>query len=361
MADVVAAWARGGWIGVDLFFVLSGFLVAGLIFREEQLHGDVRIGRFLARRGLKIYPAFYAMLAVTVIFDLAPFGWQGFFGELLFLQNVVGALWSHTWTLAVEEHFYLLLSLYAWVSLRRARDDGAEEGAGRASGDAFVGLPKLVLGVSAGCLLLRLVQGVLVEYGHRTHLYPTPLRIDSLLFGVCLAYFFHWDRDRFLQLAGRRRGSLVAGGVLLLSFPFVLDLQESFFVQTWGLSLLYLGSGMVLAGLLAGWRRPGPVAHALAWWGGFSYSVYLWHIPLRTVVERGMRAGGWDVTTRGDALLAIALYMGVAAVLGVSFAKLVEMPVLALRDRYFPSRSGKSVQADSLRSRPRGAPSAAGS
>src|SRR5271168_36950 len=52
-------WMRAGWIGVDLFFVLSGFLVSGLLFREYARYGDVRAGRFLLRRGLKIYPAFY--------------------------------------------------------------------------------------------------------------------------------------------------------------------------------------------------------------------------------------------------------------------------------------------------------------
>jgi len=64
-------WQRGGWIGADLFFVLSGFLVSGLLFREHQQHGRVSLGRFFVRRGLKIYPAFYAFLAATLALRLA--------------------------------------------------------------------------------------------------------------------------------------------------------------------------------------------------------------------------------------------------------------------------------------------------
>src|SRR5437899_380470 len=56
---------RGGWAGVDLFFVLSGFLVSSILFREWQQSGEMKAGRFLARRAFKIYPAFYVMLAVV--------------------------------------------------------------------------------------------------------------------------------------------------------------------------------------------------------------------------------------------------------------------------------------------------------
>src|SRR5438876_4889931 len=59
-------WKQCGWAGVDLFFVLSGFLVSGLLFREYQKYGTIKLPRFLARRGLKIYPAFYVLLLTTI-------------------------------------------------------------------------------------------------------------------------------------------------------------------------------------------------------------------------------------------------------------------------------------------------------
>src|SRR5208337_3375533 len=66
---VLDLWRQAGWVGVDLFFVLSGFLVSGLLFQEYRMDGQVSLGRFLLRRGFKIYPAFYTLLLVTVIVD----------------------------------------------------------------------------------------------------------------------------------------------------------------------------------------------------------------------------------------------------------------------------------------------------
>lgn len=63
---------RPSWFGVDLFFVLSGFLVSGLLFREHRLHGDLRTGRFLIRRGFKIYPSFYIFLFATFFLGVYP-------------------------------------------------------------------------------------------------------------------------------------------------------------------------------------------------------------------------------------------------------------------------------------------------
>src|SRR5216683_4653272 len=103
-------WYESGWIGVDLFFVLSGFLVSGLFFSEFRRHGDVRVWRFLVRRGFKIYPPFYAMLLATLIYYHFPGGKVGELlrNEAIFLQNYWGGIWNHTWSLDTEEHFYFV-------------------------------------------------------------------------------------------------------------------------------------------------------------------------------------------------------------------------------------------------------------
>src|SRR5215470_10370022 len=105
-------WSRpliyGGWIGVDLFFVLSGFLVSGLLFREHLTHQRIEVGSFLARRGLKIYPGFYVLIAVSVLASVAmhrALSAAGVLSEVFFVQNYRRGLWPHTWSLAVEEHF----------------------------------------------------------------------------------------------------------------------------------------------------------------------------------------------------------------------------------------------------------------
>src|SRR5687768_12956005 len=92
--QLTALWYRGGWVGVDLFFVLSGFLVSGLVFREYQRGGSFSAGRFLARRAFKIYPAFYVLILVTLLVerftDHPPVTRRTLFAELLFVQNYLG-------------------------------------------------------------------------------------------------------------------------------------------------------------------------------------------------------------------------------------------------------------------------------
>ena len=123
LCRVTTLWHQIGWIGVDLFFVLSGFLVSGLLFREYQKHQSISSLRFLLRRGLKIYPAFYFFIAVTIgtflIQHTLPH-LKSIIAEVFFLQNYGPAIWNHTWSLAVEEHFYLFL-LVLLVGLHKAK------------------------------------------------------------------------------------------------------------------------------------------------------------------------------------------------------------------------------------------------
>ena len=84
------AWQHIGWVGVDLFFVLSGFLVSGLLFRSWREHGRLNAGRFLMRRAWKIYPAFYAMLLIVIVNGHLHGRWPGWppiVSEMLFIQN----------------------------------------------------------------------------------------------------------------------------------------------------------------------------------------------------------------------------------------------------------------------------------
>src|ERR1043166_4604044 len=106
-SGLVESWQRGGWVGVDLFFVLSGFLVSGLLFAEFASRGQISVLRFYVRRGWRIYPAFYLLIATTIlgrtVFFQAPSG-RHVLAEVFFLQSYATGLWNHTWSLAVEEH-----------------------------------------------------------------------------------------------------------------------------------------------------------------------------------------------------------------------------------------------------------------
>lgn len=104
-----------GWMGVDIFFVLSGFLVGGLLMQELTKTGSLRVGRFLIRRTMKIWPAYYLFIFYQIALHRHPrstFLWQ----NLLNVQNYAGTSLRHTWSLAVEEHFYLILPfLLLWI------------------------------------------------------------------------------------------------------------------------------------------------------------------------------------------------------------------------------------------------------
>src|SRR5437870_3427941 len=125
---IAVVWQRAGWAGVDLFFVLSGFLVSGLLFAEWQHHGRMLALRFLVRRAFKIYPPFYLLLATTGLLvwragNVSSDYVRALVAEAAYVQNYREGVWNHTWSLAIEEHFYLLLPLSLLLLLRREGKD----------------------------------------------------------------------------------------------------------------------------------------------------------------------------------------------------------------------------------------------
>jgi peptidoglycan/LPS O-acetylase OafA/YrhL len=115
----VGFWRATGGSGVELFFVLSGFLISGLLFSEYQRTGHIAVTRFWIRRAFKIYPGFYVLLTVTtavLILAKQPeimLGRAVFF-NIIFLQNYVpsAGIIPQSWSLAIEEHFYLCCRYY---------------------------------------------------------------------------------------------------------------------------------------------------------------------------------------------------------------------------------------------------------
>jgi len=330
LCSVTAVWWRGGWIGVDLFFVLSGFLIAGLLFREQQRFGEIRVGRFFIRRGLKIYPPFFVLLAATIAVR-ASLGVQlparKILGEISFLQNYLGALWNHTWSLAVEEHFYLMLPIVLVVLARRS---------GR-RGDPFGSLPLLFVVLSFSLLGLRIYTAYWRdETGFVRCLCATHLRIDSLAFGVLCSYFFHYRCERFSRLLAGRRPLFAAIGVILLMPAFVFRLESTPLIYTLGLTGFYIGGGALLCSLVSGELKGGPLLTVLAMVGAYSYSIYLWHMPVKTWgIQLLEGATSMTLPYAGRALV----YFAGSVIFGILMGIVVEYPVLRLRDRYFPSRS----------------------
>jgi peptidoglycan/LPS O-acetylase OafA/YrhL len=293
--------------GVDLFFVLSGFLISRLLFSEYERSGTIDLKRFWIRRGLKIYPGFYTLMLPTATvlwfsFHRMP---REILSEIFFLQNYRPHLWVHSWSLAVEEHFYfcLPLLLFLLAQTRKRRQN------------CFRIIPLLSVGISALCLYLRILafrHGD--DWGQVA--FPTHLRIDALFAGVTLGYYAHFDPESFAE--GGRRVILIVGlffGLALLVMPNLADL-----------TIAYVSSAFIVAWAVNQPASSTPIATALAWVGRYSYSIYLWHAAAILFVIR--LAVHW---------LRFPLYVAVAIMLGVIMAKMVELPSLKLRDRLFPS------------------------
>ncbi|MDB5294204.1 MAG: acyltransferase 3 [Phycisphaerales bacterium] len=346
LAAAAGVWQAGGWVGVDLFFVLSGYLVAGVLFREHARTWRLDAGRFYARRALRLYPPFLVFVAFSAI----AFAGAGrlpinrLAAELLWGQSYVPGLWGHTWSLAVEEHFYLLLPIVLAAVRRAGRvaggdGDGGDRMRGRAA-DPFRRLPWLVVGAAILSLALRVATAAAGPFSDLTHLFPTHLRLDGLFLGVLLAHAHHCRRSSFEAVCRRWRPALLIGGAVLLAPAFVLPLRHPV-VHTVGLTAFALGAGAWIAAAATAGGGAGPVAGAAGRLGRHSYSIYLWHaaVPAFLPALFDPSPAGWPWAARAAGFIAASVGVGVATGLAV------ERPALRLRHRLCPPRNERDRPA----------------
>jgi peptidoglycan/LPS O-acetylase OafA/YrhL len=329
-----------GWMGVDLFFVLSGFLVSGLLFNEYKTRNSIGIKRFFIRRGLKIYPAFYLFLFLTGILSrivfrtLAPATYS--LHEVFFVQNYWKGVWDHTWTLAVEEHFYVFLPVLLLLFVRFSSNRN----------DPFHALPWTFLVVAGSCIAFRASSVYLGIPNYHTAYTASHDRIDSLFFGALLGYFYHL-RPYFLNKllnSTRNRIFIAVLSAGLLSTVCFFSRDDRFF-STFGYTYIYLGFGGVLLlslyvkGILGGKiaKCLEIVGTAAASVGMYSYSIYLWHGPggawFPGLVRRVLHV------SQGPKERFVTYIIGSLAI-GITMSKIIEYPILRLRDRIFPARQG---------------------
>ncbi len=310
-----------GWLGVDLFFVLSGYLISNLLFSEYRKRQDINVKRFLVRRSLKIFPPFYFFMAVTLLvyaFQGRPdFRWQQYLVEVFYLQSYLPEIWTHTWSLAVEEQFYLvfagIVALLLWKK-------GLENKRGMIGSLVFL-------------LILTFVMRFIVSYKHRDEevftFMRTHLRWDGILVGVLISYLLNFtDIKVFLD---RFQWLLLPFCLLLISIGFVYP-GGGFFMNTVGLSMVNVGFGILLLLLLR--LNDFLENKSLVYWnillkpaafiGTASYSIYLWHLNAK---ELSIFLFSYDAQTM------TLLFMLLAVVLGIFMSYLIEKPVDYFRNK----------------------------
>ena len=235
---------RFGWIGVDLFFVLSGYLIGGQLLAPLARDRPINLGRFFARRALRIMPAYFVVLA---IYFLLP-SWreypemsQPLWKFLLSVQNIAlhgGTAFSHAWSLAVEDQFYLALPFILLFVNRRPRA-------------AIIVTSVLVFGGSALRTFLAYQNlgedGVNFRGFQAWIYYPTWTRLDPLVWGVALAAIEKFRLQWWQSLTNLARW-LWLPALALISYALWLGEGDNLTVAAcvWQFSLIAIGMAALL-------------------------------------------------------------------------------------------------------------------
>lgn len=323
----------GGYLGVDIFFVLSGFLITSLLLGELNRNGRIDLKAFWSRRGLRILPALLVLLLGVGIALLVLHGedWEhptrlGFLWVLFYVGNWNSALYGgraplgalgHTWSLSVEEQFYLLWPIVFVLVTRRFHDRR-----------------KVAYGLAAATAAEWLYRFVAVKdhWALGRIYFSTDLHSDGLVLGCALAFWVASRHDRPLTHAqGRALDAATLASIVVMA---AMIQREGLFVRASGawaaIPLAGVCTAVVVADMVL---HPQPAVSAflrlrpLGWLGLRSYSMYLWV----TAIE-DMMHGMWvhQIGLYGYNALLIAMGL-VAATISYRF---VEMPFLRLKKRF---------------------------
>jgi len=319
-------WFRSGGVGVDIFFVLSGFLITTILRTERQRTGDLSFRNFYARRFLRLAPALVLTCALVAVAKPAfgePFPAADLALALSYTANWAQALYghymtwlNHTWSLGIEEQFYLLWPLVIVGLERRVRAPGAKAG--------------LLLAGAAGIAVYR-AWHVGVWSDERLN-FGLDTRMDSLMTGAALAYVVQAvaavsDRrptengGQRLPLQGETASKLLGRVLAPLALATLFLIPN---IVTWyspwmgwiGYVLVVGLAATVLADLVMGRHSllaPVLATRPMVFVGKISYGLYLFHLPVYFMVEKVIPAAplvvrlGWKVAV-SIALAAMSYY-----------------------------------------------------
>jgi len=316
----------GSFIGVDIFFVLSGFLITTLLLEERARTGRVSLRKFYARRALRLLPALGALVVAATVWilvtsptPLRTASIHGLPAVVLYSSNWVYGLlhvdlgmFGHTWSLSLEEQFYLLWPAALLVILAWKR------------GSAKTALTACVLAIVFAALVRWKVADLNPSENGLRRL--TNLRFDMPLMGCALA-LAAW-RGWFARIPAQVAAVATAASLAVLVFFGLIargGLTDIRFYRG-GFTLVAAAAAVLIVRVVQLPSRPllAVLASApLVWIGRISYALYLWHTPIRDVLNGSLGSSPWR------ALVVWPLAFGAAT---ASYF-LIERPALRLKDR----------------------------
>lgn len=310
-----------GQEGVNLFFTLSGFLVGGLLFKSLLTQGRIYAFNFIIRRAFKIWPAYYFLIIFHVFSGRHPLD-SFLVQNLVHMQNFLGTSIKQSWSLAVEEHFYLLLPPFLIFVWKRFEDP-----------------KKILLAIGAVSLLVLIGRSVAVYFGNlEAAFFQTQFRLDSLLLGVGLAgiYWFFPVRYKEISKSPSVLLLIVAATVAwILAFKKIPEIDRSvgYTVQALGFCAL-----IMLVKEHSGELTKLKLYRLVAWVGVYSYGIYLWHsIALAPAAVAIKILTARDFNPQVIWVLVMVMQFAVAIIAGYLTTRAIEWPFLKLREKFFPA------------------------
>ena len=317
------AWWMLGHLGVELFFVLSGFLIGGILARQAQ-SADFSVGRFWLRRWLRTLPNYYLFLLVNVVVGRWIDGaWPPAAAYAVFLQNFAWPqpiFFIESWSLSVEEIFYLIAPLLALLFshhlLRR------------------IPAAALVVAAIVVATIVRVIYVKALDPGWDLSVrMVTLVRMDAIAYGVLLMLWFRNPAG----IARRFSGTLaIAGtiGIALAAYLFLTVPRDTDFFARTGLFSLISASFAMFLPAAANWRRsgvPAPIEWAIRAVARWSYALYLCQLGVMRVMNE---LGTGNAQSVAGCLMQALMFMTLSIACAALVYRLFEQPILRWRDRW---------------------------
>jgi peptidoglycan/LPS O-acetylase OafA/YrhL len=318
-----------GGLGVTIFFFLSGYLITSLLRSEAAQTGEISLKRFYIRRTLRIMPPLYVTLILSwflwrwnILVMRAP-DWPAVTSQWLYYSNYQ-RIWgphrgwpSPLWSLAIEEHFYLVFPLLFGAVLMKMK---ARNAAWTCIGACFV------------VLLIRVIQGMQGTYWLQLNYFCTHTRIDSILWGCALAL---WNNPIMDEGAWKPSLWWFIGGCALVLVAALI--QQPFFAETARYTLQGIGLYVIFGYVLTGHAITSlPLNNPIARWIGiWSYTIYLVHEEVHKIVRY------W---THLSPVPTAAVSFAASCAVAMAMYVLIERPCAKLRRRLHRERAPRPIE-----------------